>query len=46
VIAPISPMLAASRPLQRLREDAHIATRPKLTTTAAAHNSIVIAKET
>lgn len=29
--------------IQRLREDAHIATSPKLTTAAAAHNNMVIA---
>jgi hypothetical protein len=31
------------RLIQRLREDTHIATSPKLTTVAAAHNSMVIA---
>jgi hypothetical protein len=36
--------MLAGRPLaQRLREDAHIATSPKLTTAAAAHNNMVIA---
>ena len=39
-------LLAASPLIQRLREDAHIATSPKLTTVAAAHNSIVIATKT